>query len=602
MGNYICEAAGFDKSREKIVDKLKPYVRFVCFFFRSTTSIPKNLFDNFELVSSNDNNVDPELVVYMDSDSEGSEKTKCDGPVMQDVALQEVVNPEKHSDSTEVPENPMHFTIKKEEELSIDDTEPIDSDDAGLEYYENLASPIPAKSSSFGFDVVMTEPPPNMPTPTDSVDIHVGQFQIIRDIDLDKTDEITADLDTSLVDHPYSQPETRNKEFCDDLVQEMLVDTGNAENDSAIQLLSKFTEITEHFMEDSPTSQLSMYIRSMKKTLKDRTKSLPAKPNFEEVPDTQEELEVALKDESAADDSIEIPETQDSLDLLQEVKSEIKLEPQKFEESYAQQQVDQAEETNKVVNIKKQVELVKEFGDKLSGHASALLALCEANEDDELAGTVQDQLRELLNDSLKEYSALASEIDSRRKKEKELRETSKNMLQTSDSTDYVSSDSEDIDQAVNLNRKIPKKEAKTSNVVSSTKEDPNVSEADAGNLKSLLDSSLESDSEIETDIDKDIEKLADLSALNCPKPVSSRTISRSKPKKKKKRLSSGSDSSLRSSTDENLNSSSTVSCQNILFILLYTVISITFRRMNVKRQTKKKKCSLGMTQQSNNNC
>lgn len=498
----------------------------------------------------------------MDSDSEGSEKTKCDGPMMQDIALQEVINLEKHSDSIEVPENPMHFTIKQEEELSIDDIEPIDIGDVGFGYDENLKSPILAKSSSFGFDVVTTEPPPNMPAPTDE------QFELI---DLEKTDGSTAELD-----HAYAQPETRNKEFCDDLVQSMLIDTGNAENDSAIQLLSTFTESMEHFLDDSPTSQLSMFIRSMKKTLNDRKKSLknplkePAKPRFEEVPDTQEDMEVASKDESAADDSIEIPETQDSLDLLQEVKSEIELGPQKFEDSSAAHQVDQAEETNKVVNIKKQVELVKEFGDKLSSHASELLALCETSENDELAEKVQDQLRQLLNDSLKELHLL----DTRRKKEKGLRETSKNILQTSDSSDYASSDSEDIDQALNLNRKIPKKEAKTSNVVSSTKEDHNVSEADAGNLElPLPNSSLESDSEKETDIDKDIEKLVDFSSLICPKPVSSRMISRSNPKRKTKRLSSGSDSSLRSSTDEYLRSSSSVSCP--IFFLTYFIVIIS---------------------------
>lgn len=535
------------------------YDSFIHFCFRSTTSIPKNLFDNFELVSSNDNNVDPELVVYMDSDSESSEKTKCDGPMMQDIALQEVINLEKHSDSIEVPENPMHFTIKQEEELSIDDIEPIDIGDVGFGYDENLKSPILANSSSFGFDVVTTEPPPNMPAPTDE------QFELI---DLEKTDGSTAELD-----HAYAQPEARNKEFCDDLVQSILIDTGNAENYSAIQLLSKYTESMEHFNEDSPTSQLSMFIRSMKKTLNDRKKNLPssepAKPRFEEVPDTQEDMEVDPKDESNADDSIEIPETQDSHDFLREVKSEIELEPQKFEDSSALQRVDQAEETNKFMNIKKQVELVKEFGDKLSSHASELLALCETSENDELAEKVQDQLRALLNDSLKEYSVLALKIDTQRKKE-----TSKKMLQTSDSSDYASSDSEDIDQALNLNRKIPKKEAKTSNVVSSTKEDPNVSEADAGNLElPRLVSSLESDSEKESDVDKEIEKLLDFSSLICPKPVSSRAISRSNPKRKTKRLSSGSDSSLRSSTDENLRSSSSVSCP--IFFLTYFVLIIS---------------------------
>lgn len=587
-----------------VVDKLK-----CSYYFRSTTSISKNLFDNFEMVSSNDDNVDPNSLVYMDSDSNSSEKVKYDVPMMQDIALQEVVKNDQVFRSGAIDndqaDNPMEFTIKKEEECIIDDMEPIDiSDDfeTSSEIYrfdEESKLPQPCCSSSlitnidqestsksFGFHVVTHDPPSGMPPPpeildlSDFADADEEQFELIREADSEKGDTCK---DTSLVDHPYSQPETRNKDFCESLVEEMLSETGNTNNGSAVLLLSKFTKVLEHFVEDAPTTQLSMYLQSMKTVLSDKTEAGEPANNdqikFEieeptnnaeqakfkfEVPKSDDLELVGSEDVPILELSNEIPETQS--DIIDGGEAEkvngASAKVNEIEITDCQDQKTQVDQTKqKITEVRQQIKKIQDFAQKLSDQTAELAAQCATNDSDELAEQVQAELLLLMTDSRLEYQSLVSSIDVRFKDENDsLEKIKKNLMKTlADSSEPSTSDSEDLDQSLNLNRKIPKKETNTSAIVSSTKEDPNVSEVETVKLRSRS-SSLESESEKEKDIDKAIEKLLDFQSLNYPKPVSSRKISKQKrlTKKKKKKLVSDSESTIGSSSDENHQLSSTV--------------------------------------------
>jgi hypothetical protein len=342
----------------------------------------------------------------------------------------------------------------------------------------------------------------------------------------------------------------------------MLQETGNQRNQlSAVQLLSKFTEIFEHLIVEDPDSQTTIYLRSMKSTLKTlqetaENASIPEpsadcshKPKFEPVPETQTESLNGDVDDSPHT-AIELPETQpfdaETATVAKTGKEEIKGAEDDEKKSLIKS------ENENSCKLKSEINSVKDFGMKLSDDANDLLNL--PNETEVEVEEVKMKLMALMKNSRKEYRKLMRGLRGAPRIEYDLNEMSKkNLITKTESSDSMTSDSEDLDQALNPNRKIPKT-SKAPAVVSSTKEDSNASKEDEPIVRTHSSSSSSDESGTcgqEKNTGKDIERLVDLSSLNYSNPASSKKVIKSKKLTKKKKKQSSDLESISTSEEDN---------------------------------------------------
>lgn len=590
---------------------------FVIVCFRSFTTVPKKLFENAELVSSNDPNLDVDNLVYMDTDS--NESDVYETPI-QDAPRLEIVGFQTNDVSIDITDTTT-IHVKREEEFIIDD-EPIQMDDLDYLLSESFNHDIDPKSPESSFEIVevkeevedikdevtVTEvdasldltitridPDSDMPTPPENIDdsqrVYEEQFQLINDLPDNAKTEANATMNSSLVDHPYSQPEITNNDFCDEIVQNMLKDTG-INTPSAVQLLSKFTEMIEQFFVEDTSSQLTLYLRSMKSTLHGLEKksepenaAVPAQLEevepFTEVPETQELVEEKLVN-GETQECPEIPATQSTENLIEEFIADCENEEQVImkKENEADETLTGAEDEVEDVAAEEEKEAIKEennenevapendvivqhkldctrisdLGLKLSNDANELMNVSMDN--DEAAADAKNKLIQLLKDFRIGYRALSAEIigECSVKKEKKMNQESKKKLEDSSSEAFSSDSDSDGDQVVNLNRKIPKNSPQTPAIVSSTKEDSDITDIEQEEMNSAAGSrsiSPESGTGKPKNEDKEIEKLLDFTSLNCPKPASSRKVSKSKKaKKKEKKENNDIDKLLETSEDD----------------------------------------------------
>lgn len=569
----------------------------------------------------------------MDSDSNSSEK--MNRFLIHGIASHEIICDQDNPENQEN-DNPIHFTVKREEEVMIDDVPFVESESEetiiGFDHNLKSTGPPPTPDSSpprahddrddnlntisaFEFEseinLVPIEPPSDMLPPEMSEYAEdEEQFELI--VDSQKTDSFELSLDTSLVDHQYSQPEAGNREFCDDLVQNLLEDTGNIQNSSAVELLSKFTDMFEHFVGDEAETQMALYLRSMKETLSERTvkcqksprisiqDQLPDRPQKlpdntslavqrfngvftnqsnpngkqdsleQDSPDSEQRLPSNNLDLSEDATKIFLPETPPSIDD----DDVLIVENTKLAEEIAEIKAEKMSQLPipEIEIVRTKIKSVQDIGIKLSKEAEDLLGAPICTIDG--AVDARKKLLTVLKGFREEFTQLmrdvkGQDVDAETVK-KDVNEIEKKALinALSDSSDYMSStDSEDMDQVINLNRKIPA--PATPAVVSSTKEDSDLSETEAAKVVTLDPISSPEIQEIherKRDMNQEIEKLLDFSNLNFPKPASSR---KTKPKKlfKKKKLKRDSDieSISGSSSDENaLSTSSSVSIQTFV--------------------------------------
>lgn len=562
----------------------------------------------------------------MDSDSEGSEKFNYDLSLQQ-TSLQEVVQADKEEVDVaiEITENLVNFPVKQEEEYIIEDVPyDLDSDieeelDISKEdYVASLSTSSQVKytlrdikqdeeeegevnfgaSTSFGGNseicITRISPPPDMLPPSQGFsDTYEEQFEIINEpspepevqiiqdsqedsleekVDVKKIEAGPSVGNNSLVDHQYSQPETTNREFCDDLLQGVLKETGNAGNPSVLALLEKYNELFSHFVEEDQNSQMSLYIKSMTKTLRDFKKRLPAgKPmsvDPEPVPSsTNEEQQLPVTERILAQDSelalnentnlcstqsseirrlenIDLPQTQSSGEDTEEydVEAKVKMEVEK----------NGAQSENDNSKLKLEINRIKDFATKVGENATELLQLPMDN--DEVLADAKKKLLTLAENSFKDYEKLVGEVryafgDKLKIRKAEEKNKKKIFRQMLDISEGMSTSESDDDQILNLNRTIQKNGPQTPAIVSSTKEDSDISEVEEKPEVARV-SSAESGSEKEKDDGKKVDRLLDFATLNFAKPASSKKVSKKKILKKKKKKSDDTESIFGSSTDE----------------------------------------------------
>lgn len=526
------------------------------------------------------------------SDSDNSNSL----PGAPDIGLQEIVfNIDKEPTSDD---NLIHLTVKQEEECIImDDSYDSENEEKEDEVhrkdsqftmfgheYEIKTIEMPSLdetidkdsevnigastsySSSADCEIVRIDPPSGMGLPPQPVEVlpeDEEQFAIIHD------DEKTDEADTSLVDHLYSQPETSNKEFCDDLVQEMLKDTGLVENASAVTLLSKFTEMCEHFLADDDSSQITAYLKSMKKTLigfevpkvKEKVEEAPKPEKIEEEPENVEEetkksfTEVPMTQESAidtapsspatADFEIEIPETE----LMTQESEEA---PKVNEE---EEKLPMIVESEIATKLKADMKLVQEITAKTSDGVGELLKVSLEN-DEETAAT-KEKLVELLKNTRLELRNLQLDVTGEKSLKEQPEIVKQKVISDLSDSDLDSSDSEF--ESKNLKRKkMPKNGPETPAIVSSTKDDSDVASGDEAAADRR--GSISSDTEKVKNIDKDIERLLNFETLH-NKPAPSKTLKAKKLKKvaKQKTVGDISDSYSSLSEEESEESNESVS-------------------------------------------
>lgn len=562
--------------------------------------MPKKLFEKAEFVSSNDPDVDQNNLVYIESDSEESEKFNY-AMHLQETAHQEVVGSVAKDNKDEVTDNPIHFTIKKEEELIIED-EPIqislddscesfESFDAEAELTEKVTAIIKEEQSdelSLQVGITRIDQPVGMVTPphvpeysTIDEDKDEEQFMLITDTlpaeAAKKTDDENTSMDTSLMDHQYSQQETTNKEFCYELVQNLLKDSGNEKNSSAISLLSKFTELVECFVEDHDReqndSQMFLYLTNMKKTLNgmkvpELEKDKPQEPEqttnvlsptSSTLCSMTQEDDTQASSQASLDGNINIPETE--LDEESDSQKEKILkdpDPQEQANNDIEENPEGLQKDENINELKTEITKVKDFAIKLSENANDLLNLPMVTE--ESSANIKNKLKALLKTSRKEFRSLIKEINGLAVAETEdiNEKTKKNLIAKLgiETSDFTSSDSDsEGDQILNLKRKIPKNGPQTPAIVSSTKEDSDATESGVKEEESSHSQSSGSETEEgvkkKKDLSKTLEKLLDFTTLNCPKPVSSKKASKQKKLKKKKTKRSSDIDSFPSSSDDN---------------------------------------------------
>jgi transcriptional regulator ATRX len=535
--------------------------------------------------------LDLDQVVFM-SDSENSNSFQG----APDIGLQEVIaNVDRDATSDD---NLLHLTVKQEEECIIIDDGTYDDK---MEEREELAREVAASamfgheyeiktipmsshddddgevnqgaSTSFSADceIIRIEPPSGMCTPPEaSQDLQdesdEEQFAIIEE-------EEKTDADTSLVDHPYSQPESTNKEFCDDLVQEMLKETGLDANGSAVTLLSKFTEMCEHFFSEDENSQISMYLRSMKRTLVGFKKEAEVK----KVETTLETMEIDNKEEEKqpfvvvpmTPEDVSDPEPAEKTSETAEIIELLETEPMTQEEDVEKANKEEEEvtlneeelpsvtlneeelppmviESEDVLKLKAEMNLVKEIAEKVNNTASDLLKI--SLQTDEETATAKEKLVELLKATRLELRNLELDVSGAQipSKNEKLKKKLINDLSDSDSS-FDSSDSE-VNDSSNLKRKkMPKSGPQTPAIVSSTKEDSGDDEAVAERLSSPA-----SDHGKTKTIDKDIERLLNFETLhNKPAPSKASKVKKVKKVEVPKQKTTGDVSDSYSSLSEN---------------------------------------------------
>lgn len=459
---------------------------------------------------------------------------------------------------------------------------------------------------------VIVEPPIDATAPENAAPESNDEIQI-NNVKDEKTDDDaespnTSVGDTSLVDHPYSQSETNNKEFCDDLVQDLLKETGNENNRSAVQLLTLFTGLFESFFDEDENAQRSLYIQNMKKSLgkikieevkkaepemqrpksetqvklgpPERRSSAPttslsvidiSHPKFSVVLETQSESLTEIIDLTQFD----LPPTQETENMEVDPVTELKEATAEVNESEVKHQAD----SEAVTKLKDQILRVEAVGNKIMQGVQQLKVV-----NDESIVELQGKLSALLKESKKEFRAISAEIVTGSRSAVDVNEKNKERLVTA-STDDPSSDSDD--ERVKKRRRKPKTQPA---VVSSTKEDSDATDAGSVKADEVEGMSESDDSKDLRDPNKEIDKLLDFTTLDHAKPVSSRKVSKQKKLRKlKKRKTSDSESLHSSSSEASLESSSTVSV--FLFCNLhFTYFFADFRKTKVKRATKKKRC------------
>lgn len=384
---------------------------------------------------------------------------------------------------------------------------------------------------------------------------------------------IASGGDTSLVDHPYSQSETSGREFCDDLVQDLLRETGNGGNRSAVQLLTMFTGLFESYFDEEVNSQRSLYFQNMKRSLEkiksdavksakqefkktatkpERRSSEPtptqkvvtfSHPRFSDVQET--ETEKLIGTETIDLTQIDLPPSQttermEDNSIITELREVTMVDDEVVEK--------QEPESEVVAKFKDQILRFENIGNKIVDGVKDLKVV-----NDNSIVELQGKLSALLRESKKEFRAISADILAGPSSAVDINEESKARL-VSASTDDLSSDS-DMEQIKKRRRKVPKA------VVSSTKEDSDATDHEVGGVEAeeIEEMSGSDDSKDLRDPNKEIDKLLDFTTLDNAKPASSRKVSKQKKLKKlRKRKTRDSESLPSSSSDESQESSSTV--------------------------------------------
>lgn len=491
----------------------------------------------------------------MDSDSECSEQFSYAMDI-QEAAHCEVVKLGKEMDesSNDAIINPIHVSIKMEEELMIED-EPIEvnSDDdlipedqgtphveGGDVSLEGIKSEL--DSQEFTSSLNLEKESLNSSHAADQLDElnrNDEQFEIICDESTDA--EAVSSQHTSLVDHAYSQ--IAKESFCDDIVRNIL-ENGK----SRVQLLSNFTETFAHFFDEDQQSQAYLYLQNMKDTLQ----RLLAAQNIIQVPMTETEPEAT--DADLLEEMIDIPETE-----LEDEEPEKKEEAEELELEH-KVPIEEIIESEEVQRLKLNIKNVEEFGKNLNDQASALAI--QPLRSDENITTIKLNLMTLLKESKKKFRSLKSEIENEVNSGNNINEKAKKNLLVSESSELSSDTDSEGDQVKKRKRENPIKSGpQTPAIVSSTKEDYEVSGAeDSKSEVKRQSSSSECESGKRRDNDKYIKKLIDLSPLVNHKPDRSQKSSKVKRLSKKKKKETASDIDTLSTDDdataENTSSSS----------------------------------------------
>lgn len=586
----------------------------------------------------------------MDSDSESSEKQSfesCHGASYQEIVP---IDGEAPNIAIDITEEPFYPSIKNESEVIIDESmededDPYDFFTQGnqmstgspgepelIKYNEEESEKyINVTDATFDMSITPLNPPPGMAEPPENDENEQSsdeeQFQIIQDSEeIIKTEQPTQEQenddteepapDTSLLDHQYSQQEPSHNEFCYDLVQNMLKETGS-ESDRLAQLkiLSNYNKYFDPFIDGDDNSQLSLFLKSMEKTLGPLTsieqlkklepvtedkagpsKAAEAKPLFTEVPMTQEsEPQTEKIEDSETTQEYLLAETPSLEVKSDEIKPEVDVKLKEETEKEDEEAI--LPESESAVQLKIDLTKVSDCGKMLTDEATELMNLPMTTEE-ELKGANQ-MLVELIGKFKSAFRVIAAEVQSKNGHESDgIKQNSKKKTKhRRASSDFWNTDSED-DQIVNLNRKFQSQGPQPLAVVSSTKADSDdasdVSNEESKPVPSSKSSSSESETKGSRDNDKDIDKLLDFSTLICAKPASSKKTSKVKKlKKKKHKRITDNLSDLGSSSDDNSPQSSSSSTVSSFILLPNTFLHskiIHFRTTIERHPTKRSKC------------
>lgn len=528
------------------------------------------MFDKAELVSSNDPNLDPSNLVYMDSDSESS---RAYDDTME-TAGHEVVK-EKEDVSNEEADL-IHVRIKMEDEFIIEE-EPIElnSDSEDDDIYTSL-SPVYLEDDpeQVAIKVELDSQGP-MPLPKEEPQVPTlddEQFEIIRDSE--KPDEAQTSRDTSLVDHPYSQCEATNRGFCDDIVQNILDEAGTVESPATFRIISKFNEMFESF--GFHDAQANLYFQNMKESLERFKKSYEVKQR--EVAAAEESNAVkakAIEEANKGFTDISMTETEtENNETLEEIVDLPETDVTDTEKEKPQEEnvelncvIEGISENEMVLKLKSDIKKVEDFGKHLSDQALKLAM--EPMQTEETVAEIKSNLKTLLKESRTKFRSLMSEINGN---DKNINENAKINLLVSDSSDFSSDIDSDGAQTALSKQRILKDGPQTPAIVSSTKEDYEMSGAEDSKFEHKRERhSSSSESEGKTnDEDKEIKKLLDITSLANAKPDRSKKSSKIKKLTKKKTKTVGSDIDL-SSDDDSLGDRSSSSSSVSIFLIQKTL-------------------------------
>lgn len=402
-------------------------------------------------------------------------------------------------------------------------------------------------------------------------EVHINGVENGKTEDDAESPNTSVDLngDMSLVDHPYSQSD---KEFCEDLVQDLLKETGNENNPSAVQLLTSFTGLFESFFEEDENAQRSLYFENMKKSLGklkikevkapkpevSRTDTAPS-PRASTTPGRRSSAptpSLSVVDLTRprfapiqATQSDEVTETIDltEFDLPPTQPSE-KMEDDSLLAELKEVSIDaeQLAESEGVVKLKDQIRRVETVGNKIVDGVKQIKVV-----NDESIVELQGALSALLKESTKEFRAISAEILANSRAAAEIENRARLVNASNDS---LSSESDD-ERVVKVRRR-----KQQPAVVSSTKEDSDATDGGGVKVEEVedMDASESDDSKDLRDPNKEIDKLLDFSTLDHAKAAPSKKVSRQKKLRKVRKRKASSESLLSSSSEESRESSSTV--------------------------------------------